>query len=263
MEWDFNANAEIDEDTLGRAPEGFRGAYEKGDDGKFRIGEGYKPFVEAITGLNGALGNERKTTKTLKSQKDISEQLRALGDFNSIDDVKAHIDQMAETIASQSKVDPAKLKADIQATFDKDLAKKDGELDAMRGTLNRYMVDSAAIAALAEAKGNSKLLMPLIREQVELAQDGDDYVVRVKDGQGSWRGDGKGGYMTISDLVAEMRASSDYGAAFESDNAGGTQQGNPRPGVHQRRETQRQQSREGLSSTDKIAAGLAARRRGR
>lgn len=261
MEWDFNANAEVDEDTLGKAPEGFRGAYEKGDDGKYRIADGFKPFVEAITGLNGALGKERGVTRDLKGRKDASEQLRTLGDFEDFDTLKAHLDDLTTKVAEGSKVDPAKIKADIQATFDKDLAKKDGELETMRGTLNRYMVDSAAISALAEAKGNSKLLMPLIREQVELAEDGEDYVVRVKDGQGSYRGDGKGGFMTIADLVAEMRASKDYGAAFESNNDGGTQTGNPRPGGQQARQTQRRQDRDSMSANDRIQAGLQARRR--
>ena len=57
-----------------------------------------------------------------------------------------------------------------------------------------------------------------------------------------------------------MRASKDYGAAFESDNPGGTQTGNPRPGQQQQRQTQRQQTREGMSANDRIKAGLDARR---
>jgi hypothetical protein len=260
MEWDFNANQEVDEDTLGKAPEGFRGAYEKGDDGKFRIGDGFKPFVEAITGLNGALGKERGLTKNLKGQKDVSEQLKETLGFESLEDAKARFDELNEQVTSASKVDPAKIKADIQKTFDGEISKKDAELENMRGTLNRYMVDSAAVSALAEARGNSKLLMPLIREQVELEKDGDDYVVRVKDGQGSYRGDGKGGFMTIQDLVAEMRASKDYGAAFESDNEGGTGTGNPRPGAQHRVQTQRRLDRDNMSANDRIQAGLEARR---
>jgi len=149
MEWDFNANAEVDEDTLGKAPEGFRGAYEKSDDGKYRIADGFKPFVEAITGLNGALGKERGVTKTLKGQKDVTEHLRELGDFEDFDALKAHLEEQSKTIASQSKVDPAKIKADIQKTFDADLQKEKDKNAAMQGTLNRYMVDSAAVSALA------------------------------------------------------------------------------------------------------------------
>jgi hypothetical protein len=261
MEWDFNANQEVDEATLTNAPEGFRGAYEKGEDDKFRIAAGYKPFVEAITGLNGALRNERNNTKTLKGQKDVSDQLRESLGFESLDEAKAKFEELQQAVSTQSKVDPAKIKAEIQKTFDGEIVKKDQEIGNMRGTLNRFMVESAAVSALAEARGNPKLLMPIVREQVELVADGEDYVVRVKDGQGDYRGDGKGGFMSVADLVLEMRAGKDYSAAFESDIGGGTNSGNPRPGVQQRSQIQRIQADGDMSANDRIQRGLESRRR--
>lgn len=264
MEWDFSTNAEIDEETLGKAPEGYRGAYVKGDDGKYRIADTHKPFVDAITGLGGALRNERKTSSTLKGQKDVAAAVKEALGFDTLEEAKAHIEGLAGQVASASKVDPAKIKADIEKTFNGQMAEKDKQLGVMKGTLSRYMVEAAAATAIGALKGNSKLLMPLIRDQVELVQDGEDYVVRVKDGAGDYRGNGKGGFMSVEELVAEMRASKDYGAAFESDAGGGTGgQGVQRPGQQQRQQMQRQQDREGLTPTDRIQAGLARRRAGR
>lgn len=259
MDWDFNSNAEIDETTLGTAPEGFRGAYVKGDDGKYRIADTHRPFVEAISGLGNALRNERNASKTLKGQKDASAQVKEALGFDTLDEAKARFDELSQAVATSSKVDPAKIKADIEKTFNTEREQLKADNTAMQSTLSKYMVESAAIGALATAKGNAKLLMPIVREQVELVKDGDEYVVRVKDGAGDYRGNGKGGFLSVEELVAEMKGAKDYAAAFESDLQGGTGPGQ-RPGVMQRQQVQRDQNREDMSSTDRIAAGLAARR---
>jgi hypothetical protein len=257
MEWDFNNNAEIDEATLGTAPEGYRGAYTKGDDGKFRIADGFKPFVEAINGLGSALKNERKVSGTLKGQKDASAQVKEALGFETLEEAKARLDELTTAVSTASKVDPAKIRAEIEKTFDVERQTLQGENKTMQATLNRYMVESSAVSALAEAKGNAKLLMPLVREQVELVKDGDEYVVRVKDGQGDYRGNGKGGFMTVEDLVVEMKQSKDYAAAFEADVRPGThQQQGQRPG----QQAQRGQQQEGALPNDRIARGLQARR---
>lgn len=264
MDWDFSSNQEVDEDTLAKAPEGYRGAYAKGDDGVYRIADTHKPFVEAITGLNGALKNERNNSKTLKSQKDVGSVLKEQLGFETVEEAKARLDELTQQVASASKVDPAKIRADIERTFNTEKEGLLGENKAMQETLNRYMVQSAAVSALAAAKGNEKLLMPLIKEQVELVKDGDDYVVRVKDGAGDYRGNGKGGFMSVEELVLEMRGSKDYAAAFESDQQGGSgQQTGQRPGTGSARAIASRQDRENMSGTDRIQAGLQARRRGR
>lgn len=263
MEWDFSANQEIDEETLAKAPEGYRGAYAKGDDGKYRVADTHKPFVDAIVGLGSALKGERNVTKTLKGQKDATALIKEHLGFETVEEAKARLDELTASVASASKIDPAKIKADIEKTFDVERQQLLSNNKTMEATLNRYMVQSAAVSALAAAKGNEKLLLPIIKEQVELVKDGDDYVVRVKDGQGDYRGNGKGGFMSVEELVAEMRGSSDFAMAFESDAKGGSDTRDQRPGQQQRNGIQRQQNRDQMTANDRIQAGLAARRRGR
>jgi len=254
MEWDFATNQSIDEDTLAKAPEAYRGAYEKGEDGKYVVSGTFKPFVDAITGLGGALKNERTTSKTLKGQKDAVAVIKEQFGFDTVEEAKAKWDELNQTVAANGKVDPAKIKADIEKTFNTEREGLKADNDKMRGTLERYLVDNAAISALAEHKGSQKLLAPVIKGMTELVKDGDEYVVRVKDGQGDYRGDGKGGFLTVAGLVAEMKGDKDYAAAFESaaPSGSGAGQGQPRPGL-QRPLNQR---REDMSPNDLITAGL-------
>lgn len=261
MEWDFSTNQEVDEDTLGKAPEGFRSAYAKGDDGKYRIADTHKPFVDAMVGLGSALKSERGVTKTLKGQKDATAAIKEAFGFDTLEEAKAKYDELSTAVATASKVDPAKIKADIERNYQALDAEKDKKLDSMKGTLRKFLVDNSAIAALASAKGNDKLLMPIVREQVEVVEDNEDYVVRVKDGQGDYRGNGRGGFMTVEDLVAELKQSKDYGAAFESDSLGGsTPRQGQRPGEMQQRQGQRREGNADLSANDRIQRGLEARR---
>jgi hypothetical protein len=263
MEWDFTANQEIDETALGTAPEGYRGAYAKDEaTGKYKIADAYRPFVDAITGLGGALRNERKTSGELKGKKDVNAVLQEALGFDSVETAKAKFDELNGLVATASKVDPAKIQADIEKRFNGQMAEKDTELESMRGTLKTYLVDNSAVTALATAKGNSKLMLPLIREQVDVVKDGENgYVVRVKDGAGDYRGNGKGGFMSVEELVNEMKASKDYAGAFESENPRGTGPTNQqRPGPVVRNGLSTNQQGEQRNSATRIADGLAARR---
>lgn len=261
MEFDFSTNGTVD--SIDKVPEQFRGVYvEDPADKKFKINPTLKGVADAITGLNTALRAERNTTKTLKGQKDVSAALQEALQLDSVDAVKARIEELTAQVAEKSKVDPAKIKADIEKAF---TTKEDGykaTISKMQGTLEKYLIDSAATSALSAVKGNVKLLLPIIRNAVAVVPDGDDYVVRVKDPAGDYRGNGAGGFMTIEDYVKELKASSDYKVAFESDapSGGGNNNRQQQPSRQtQQRETQRQ-TQESSNPTDRIAAGLAKRR---
>lgn len=262
MEFDFTTNGTVD--SIDKVPEQFRPVYSEGADKKFSINPTMKGIVDAITGLNGALKNERKATTTLKGQKDVSAIVKETFGVDTVDEVKAKIDELTQQVAEKSKVDPAKIKADIEKAFG---VKEEGykaDKAKMQATLDKYLVDSAGLAALAEAKGNAKLLMPIIKSQAVVVPDGDEYVVRIKDPTGDYRGNGAGGFMTVADLVKELKSSSDYGVAFASDAPSGS--GKP-AGQQTQQQRQTSQQRQTDASGEKtpaqmIADGLAKRRRG-
>lgn len=262
-DFDFSTAATVD--SLDGVPEQFRSVYEE-KDGKFAIAEGHKGVVEAVSGLSKALNAERRVTGDLKKTKDvgaaISEALGGLG-IKTLDEAKTKITELTEQVAQNSKVDPAKIKAEIEATF---VAEREGfetKITKMQGTLERYLVDSEANAQLNAAKGNAKLLLPVIKAVTKVVADGDDYVVRVLDADGQYRGDGKGGFMTVADLITELKSSADYKVAFASDapSGGGLKDRTQQPS----RQVQRSQERgnEARTPQDLISAGLKSRRGGR
>jgi hypothetical protein len=261
MEFEFGKSGTVE--TLDVVPEQFRGLYAAGEGGKFVLNPASAGIATAIDGLNGALRNERKSNAALRSQKDVSASLKEHLGFDTIEDAKAKLEELTAAVASKANVDPAKLKADIEKGF---IAKEDGykaDKAKMQATLDKYLVESAGLSALAELKGNSKLLMPIIKAQAVVVADGDEYVVRVKDAAGDYRGNTSGGFMTVADLVKELKASADYGVAFASEapSGGGKPSGQlTRPS----RETQQRQSAAGdvpKTPNQLISDGLAARRR--
>lgn len=262
MEFDFAANGTVD--TIDKVPEQFRPVYsEDPTTKKFVVNPTMKGIVDALTGLNGALKNERKSTATLKGQKDVAAVVKETFGLDTVEEVKAKIDELTTQVAEKSKVDPAKIKADIEKAFG---VKEEGykaDKAKMQATLDKYLVDSAGLAALVEAKGNTKLLMPIIKSQAVVVPDGEEYVVRIKDPAGDYRGNGAGGFMTVADLVKELKGSADYGVAFASDAPAGGGKPNGQQ-TNQQRQTQQRQVETGEKTPQQlISDGLRARRQGR
>lgn len=239
-------------ESLDGVPQQFQGLYvaNEGSTG-FTFHPDFKTHVH---GLTTALDKERKAAKDLKTQ---IQQWVALGETPEA--VQTRIQELTEasTKAGEGKTNWEKLKGDLEAGHKKALATKDQEMLAMRATVERYLVDNEATSALAEAKGSVQLLLPHVKSSVKVMEENGQYVVRVVDKDGDPRGDGKGGFMTIKDLVGEMKASDVFGRAFES--SGNTGGGKP-PHTGGKPGAQRQQAREDMSPIDKIKAGLAQRK---
>lgn len=256
MEFDFSVNQSLED--ISTVPEAYRGAYAQGADGLYTISETAKPLVDSITGLSKALKisrtNERKTPNLQAILDQIGE------DFTSPDDVKARLEELTGQVASAAggKVNLEKMKADMEKAFGVKEAALKGDNEKMQRSLAKYLVDASAATALASEKGNATLLMPHVRGKVKVVADGDDYVVRVLDDAGDFRGDGKGGFMSIADLVKEMKGAKEFAAAFESETATG---GGAKPRTMQHQTGQRQDPNRALSANDRIKAGLKARGR--
>lgn len=258
MEFTFSEKPTVD--TLDDVPEAFRMVYVKGDDGKFSINPEMAGLTSALDGLNGALKRERGVSQTLRAQKDPAAQLKEIG-FDSFEAAKARIDELQTAVAAKAQVDPAKIRAEIEHTFVERENTLNGQLKAMETTLTEHLIGNVAKSAISEHKGNALFLMPHIERAAKVVKDdaSGQYVVRVVDADGQFRGDGKGGFMGVGDLVGEMKANKSFGGAFESDQQGGTG-GSGRPGTSPSRGAQQAAAnREGndRSSTDKIAGGLS------
>lgn len=168
-------------------PEPYRALYAE-KDGAFLLDDTLAKKLD-VSGLVSALDKERKTAK------DSERQLRAWTALG------ASPDEVAQRLGGAG--DPR-------------LAAKDAELAKMRGTLERQLVDAAASAEVAALRGSPALLLPHLRAALKVVEDeAGQFVVRVVDAEGNPRGDQRGGYLTVKDLVAELRRSEDFARAFD------------------------------------------------
>ncbi len=112
-----------------------------------------------------------------------------------------------------------KLRAQMNEKHATDLKTKDETITAMRRRLEAELVDAKAVAAIAAAKGVPELLLPHVQKHVKVDEN---FTVQVVDAKGDPRVNGKGEPLSISDLIAEMRANEIYGRAFEGSGQSGS-----------------------------------------
>lgn len=259
MEFDFAANETVED--LNKVPEDFRAFYAQ-QDGKYTIADTFKACASAYDGLNKSLRATRKDFDAFKRSRPDMSGYTALGTLLSVegevtaDSLKAGIESLLDKVSKgeSGKVNWDKMKRDLETAHAKALEGKDGDLKKMQRSLERYLVDSEAIAEIAKNKGVPEFLLPQIKARTKVVLDGENYVVRVVDDAGDPRGNSSGGFMGIADLVKELKADKTFGRAFESDAPSGS--GTP-PGSTTTRQPQQQRP---LNPTDRIARGLSGRR---
>jgi hypothetical protein len=250
MSFDFKTKI----DNLESVPDQFRGLYVPlpEDQG---VGFTYHPeFSSHVNGLTTALEKERKANKEVRAQ---IAAWKALGDTPEV--ISQKLTELQEAAAKGKENQPNwdKLKGDLEAGYSKKLSEKDKEISTMRATVERHLVDNEATLALAEAKGSVALLLPHVKQFTRVIEENGVYVVRVIDKDGDPRGNHSGGFMTIKDLVAEMKSSDVFGRAFEaSGNTGGG-----KPPVKSGGTPAGTNHRENMSPMDRIRAGLQKNRK--
>jgi len=262
-------------DSLDDVPETYRGLYVE-KDGKFVIADFAKGIVADFNTLQGNLATANnvkkkandeaaKTRIGLKAFTDLLEEMGVeVQDDDAAKALKAHIEGLgknsgdAATIRAELKTQFDKARQTADKTWADKLAAKDTDLGAMQGTLSKHLIGSAGAAALAARKGNVKLLMPHIQGSTKVIRGDDgEYRAVVLDGTGNARLKADGSEMSVDDLVEEMKKSTDFAGAFESEVQSG---GGKKPGQQQQRQvTNGQTKREDMSPAEKQRAGLAAR----
>lgn len=196
-------------DSIDTIPEAQRGLY-KETNGKFTLDvEGY----EDPTNLKSALQKEREAAKTASKQ---AQAWAALG--KTPEEIQALVEAQAQ--AERDKLTKGgewdKLKEQMTGQHKVELSKKDERIQSLTKSLERRLIDADATAAIADAKGVPALLLPHVRASVKVIEEDGDFKVRVVDASGNPRVNGKGEFLSISDLVGEMRQSEIFGRAFDA-----------------------------------------------
>ena len=238
VEFDFGNNEVVE--SLDTVPEAYKELYVAGEDdndGKFVISEGAKGIVAAYVGTQEALQKSRndKTKASDESAKrrivlnSYDEMLTSLGievddEDEKVPALKNHINELVEAnkAGKQLKVDLDKIKGEFQKKQGEVVAGKDKEIDKLKKDLFATKVTDEARRAIAEEKGSSELLLPLIEKQCKVIDEEGVYQVRVIDNQQDARTDGSGGWLTVKDYVREMKTKAEFARAFDSETKSGT-----------------------------------------
>lgn len=208
-------------DKIDALPEPIRALYKPAGD-KFQLDlENYEDPVN----LKSALDKERK------ERRDAIEQAKAWKSLGKTpEEIQALVEAQAQ--AERDKLTKAgewdKLKLQITEQHQTELAKRDEAAKTLRGQLEMELVDGAAIKAVATAEGSPELLLPHVKARVRVVEEGGKFLVRVVDAAGNPRVDGKGEYLSITDLVSEMRQNPIFAPCFpkaQGSNAPGSTSG--------------------------------------
>ena len=87
------------------------------------------------------------------TEDDIGATLKELfgDDVEDVETAKTVAATLREQAAANAKVDPAKIKADIERSFNTERENYKGQLGKMETTLSKHLVDNAAVTALSHA----------------------------------------------------------------------------------------------------------------
>lgn len=215
-----------------------------------------KGAVEAIVGLNTALKASRAEFKANKGKAVDLSPLAEYGEDPAT--ILAAFTKTKEELTAKGSDDVKrqidKIKSDLASGHATELTAAQKRNEALTSQLYGHLVESEAITAIAGAKGVPELLLPFVKQQVKVNEADGKLQVMVVDAAGDPRYSGTSGLpMTIKELVAEMKANTQYGRLFDSEApaGGGTPPGGPgnpgKPGM----------KTENMTPVDKISAGLA------
>jgi hypothetical protein len=152
-------------------------------------------------------------------------ELQTLREKREEDDTKVKMDKgqwdaLKQQMNEKHSVEVNKLKALIE-----DERKKVGEL---RKRIERHLVTSNAVSAIAEHKGVPQLLLPYVTNHIKVEElENGEFNLKVVDEKGEPLVNGKGDPLTISEFVGGMQSNEVFGRAFEGSGATG---GGMRPG---------------------------------
>lgn len=217
-------------EALDAVPENYRSLYhEKEGEGFVLDGDLAKKF-EAGTGLVTALEKERKRAadrqRELAAWQEMGETPEAAKSVYEakLNEAMTKVGELQKLVDSKGEATAQfeKWKSEIEAKYRKELEAVSSEVSKRDREIENLLIDGEAKSALADLKGNLKVLLPHVRAQVKIFEEGGRRVARPVDEDGDPRSDGKGGYMTIRQLVEEMKQSDDFSANFAGDTTSGS-----------------------------------------
>lgn len=272
MEFNFEEhNSVAIDDFEDTVPGKYRGLYERVEvEGAevYQISGVARSLVNDYIGTSKALDKVRADKKlasdesagrrkTIQAFEEFAESLGLeVGDDGVVASLQQHVEDLVGKVkgGDEMRVNLDKIKQEYERKQAEALSAKDKEILERDTALERHLVSDVATREIANAKGKVKVLMPHVKSQCKVVRDENgDYAVRVVDSQGDFRSNGAGGWMDVSDLVAEVKQDPEFGANFESDTQLG---GSGKSPTDRKTSPMPRQDAGDKSANQKIAAGL-------
>lgn len=236
-------------DDISNIPDDFKSLYSE----EGTMLDSAAPVAKAFLGLSAAMEKQRKANEDLRKSKVDLSPLSGFGDSPAaiLESFNNKISEFQNELAKgkDAKLNLDKLKEDMTKSHEKSLEMVQSKVNAYQAQLYSVLVENAATQAVAEAKGDTKLLLPFVKAQVKVLEEDGQLTPVVVDGAGDRKFNGVGAPMSIRELVSEMKSDPSYGKLFESEApSGGGSRRSAAVGATKRADD--------MSSVDKISAGL-------
>jgi hypothetical protein len=205
--------------------------------GALRYGINGPSGVDVVdaNGLKSALSSERKAKaealKQLDRFKSIQDpdaaleamrKLEELGDLSELEDLDSKLAKRTEQLETKFEAD----KRGLVDKYTRELQERDERMSSLRSQLEDRIVNAAATSEIAKQRGVPELLLPVVQRHVQVTEAHDGTLVpRVVDAQGNERYSptpGSSDYMSIAELVGELRNNETFARAFDAPEASGT-----------------------------------------
>lgn len=248
-----------------KVPEDFRNLYvQDGDSWKLnRDDDTIGGAISALLGQGKALGTSRNEVRFLKGKLENAAptDLSPLSTYGSTPEEIAEGVSEAIKTAGKGKGEEldrqiTKIKADLTTAHQKELDGKEGRIKTLASQLDHVLRTGAVMGELASAGAvNPKVLAPSVLDHVKVFEDETtgEFNVQVVDAQGDPRmSHVSGEFMSIKELVSEMKGDNEFKPFFKSEapSGGGTPARRTPVRVPGKRDTS------DMSPTEKIDAGL-------
>jgi len=182
-------------------------------------------------GAGGASGTEKEELAALKRNnaavlRELREARDKLKPYEGIDP-----EAVRKLVAEKEKAEADALKAKgdwdsreqaLRDAFSKEKAPLEQRVRKLETTLFDALGKAKAVAAIADAKGRVRSVLPAVLPFLKMVEEDDRFEIRVVDQMGKERiADSKGNPFTVEALVAELRADSDFKDLFLAPAASG------------------------------------------
>lgn len=201
--------------SLDEVPEAFHEAYEKQSDGSFTLSLDGVRDPEAVLRKNAELVEDlRKARGRLEKWEklgDAEKAAEALQTVQELEEKRAKAEGNFEQLKTQMAERHAAEKAELMKTIDK-----------LNGGIRKLVAETAAREAISSFGIKPGVLLPQVMSQLEVVEEGGEYVVRVVNGGYVKVADGAGTPMTVKQLVAEFKQHDDFKDVFPGPGSSGS-----------------------------------------